>query len=139
MGCGLRGAAVQPRLHHGSLSIDEESTDAAVECADSRSLHAAVRARSPFLRSGAAVGAYPHARAPGQPAYLESEQLQPADDRSVRQQGSQADSAGRSACGAAPAGGVAMLTLKRASALGRELSAARHIPCSAHVSEHVVK
>jgi type IV secretion system protein VirB4 len=32
-----------------------------------------------------------------------------------------------------------MLTLKRQSALRREMTAARHIPCSAHVSTHVVK
>jgi type IV secretion system protein VirB4 len=32
-----------------------------------------------------------------------------------------------------------MLTLNRDSALRRELTTARHIPCSAHVSEHVVK
>ncbi|MGH8324805.1 MAG: VirB4 family type IV secretion/conjugal transfer ATPase, partial [Steroidobacteraceae bacterium] len=32
-----------------------------------------------------------------------------------------------------------MLTLKRAAALRRELTAAQHIPCSAHVSEHVVR
>ncbi|MDB6090439.1 MAG: conjugal transfer protein TrbE [Gammaproteobacteria bacterium] len=32
-----------------------------------------------------------------------------------------------------------MLTLTRDSALRREMTAARHIPCSAHVSEHVVK
>jgi type IV secretion system protein VirB4 len=32
-----------------------------------------------------------------------------------------------------------MLMLKRAGALRRELTAARHIPCSAHVSEHVVR
>ena len=32
-----------------------------------------------------------------------------------------------------------MLTLKRASALRRELTAARHIPYRAHVSEHVVR
>lgn len=32
-----------------------------------------------------------------------------------------------------------MLTLNRDSALRRELTTARHIPCSAHVSEHIVK
>jgi type IV secretion system protein VirB4 len=32
-----------------------------------------------------------------------------------------------------------MLTLNRAGALHREMTAARHIPCSAHVSMHVVK
>jgi type IV secretion system protein VirB4 len=32
-----------------------------------------------------------------------------------------------------------MLTLGRAGALRREMAAARHIPCSAHVSTHVVK
>src|SRR6185312_11041378 len=32
-----------------------------------------------------------------------------------------------------------MLTLKRTGALRREMMAARYIPCSAHVSTHVVK
>src|SRR6185437_5375450 len=73
------------------------------------------------------MGAHPITRRSRQSACLEGEQLQPARGRPTNRQGP-------------PTGkGVVMLTSERAGALRREMMAARHIPCSAHVSTHVVK
>jgi hypothetical protein len=88
MGSHLLSAAVQHGVHAGDLPAHEKSVDPSVMCADSRRVHAALRARRALFRFGAALGTNSFGGGIRQSLALACQQLLPADPRSSESPGS---------------------------------------------------